>query len=113
MTTSRPIADPNGGERSLYGWVEGLKYAPEALRELARHLTARATAAVDEQPIDPELRESLRNAADRFHAAAEVADGWYGQARTTLVEDMDAVENPRDGSLHKESKSDVRRNDQP
>ncbi len=97
------------GDGSLMKWAEGLKLAPEALREMAAHYRRLAQQALEEQPLNEGLRESLAAVATRCEAAADRAAGWYQTARSTMSDDFAAYEQPRDGSLHKESKSDVDR----
>lgn len=97
------------GEASLMRWAEGLRMAPAALAEMAAKYERLAQEAEADQPMNQALRESLRAVARRCRAAAERAQGWHPTARATMEADFAAYEQPRDGSLHKESKSDVQR----
>jgi hypothetical protein len=100
----------NGEASSTVKWGYGLKAVPDALGQVAAHYRRLANASVDDQPMSQALRERLHAAATRFEAAAASSGEWYRMIRNTpgTKEDFDAWENARDGSVHKEAKSDVR-----
>lgn len=101
----------NTEDSSFISWANGLRSAPAAMETLANHFQGLAREAEEEQPLATGLRDSLRGVAMRCTAAAERAAEWYPRLRDLNAADFAAYEEPRDGSVHKESRADVGRVD--
>lgn len=54
-------------------------------------------------------RDQMEYAARMLEDAANKADAWYPRVEQECADDMSAYRDPRDGSPHKEARSDVRR----